>query len=84
MVKLYAGDIVPADMRIIEAQNMKVDNSAITGESCPLNRSPECTEIDPLETVNLVFYGTNVVEGSGTGIVIKCGDHTVIGNTQHR
>ncbi|XP_023312013.1 LOW QUALITY PROTEIN: sodium/potassium-transporting ATPase subunit alpha-4-like [Anoplophora glabripennis] len=79
LVKLYAGDVVPADIRIIEAQNMKVDNSAITGESCPLNRSNECTEIDPLETVNLAFYGTNVVEGSGTGIVIKCGDHTVIG-----
>lgn len=82
-MKIYAGDVIPADIRIVEAQNLKVDNSAITGESCALRRSHECTDIDPLETVNLAFYGTNVVEGSGTGVVIKCGDHTVIGKVDH-
>ncbi|KAJ8930211.1 hypothetical protein NQ314_017013 [Rhamnusium bicolor] len=79
LVEIKSGDVVPADIRLIESQNLKVDNSAITGESYPINRGPDCTDIDPLETINLAFYSTSVLQGSGTGIVIKCGDDTVIG-----
>jgi sodium/potassium-transporting ATPase subunit alpha len=59
---------------------MKVDNSALTGESDPLLRAVECTSFEnPLETKNLAFFGTLVKEGSGKGVVIRIGDNTVMG-----
>ncbi|KAJ8923101.1 hypothetical protein NQ315_001654 [Exocentrus adspersus] len=79
LVKVGAGDLVPADIRLIECHNLKVDNSSLTGESVAVTRSVDCNDLDPLETANLAFYSSNVVQGSGTGIVIRCGDHTVIG-----
>lgn len=79
LVNIKNGDLVPADIRLINTKNLKVDNSAITGESYAVNRGTECTDADPLETYNLAFFGTCVVQGSGYGIVIKCGDNTVIG-----
>lgn len=66
-VDLFPGDVVviengkkiPADIRIIESNQMKVDNSSLTGESVLLVRSPECTHLEnPLETKNLAFFGT--------------------------
>lgn len=65
LVHVKAGYCVPADMRVISANGLKVDNSSITGESEPQSRMPVCTDDNPLETANLAFYGTNVVEGSG-------------------
>jgi sodium/potassium-transporting ATPase subunit alpha len=59
---------------------MKVDNSALTGESDPLLRVVECTSPDnPLETKNMAFFGTLIKEGSGKGIVVNIGDRTVMG-----
>ncbi|CAD8189747.1 unnamed protein product [Paramecium pentaurelia] len=87
-IDLVPGDIViiefgkkiPADIRIIESNQMKVDNSSLTGESVLLIRSPECThQENPLETKNLVFFGTLCKEGTGKGLVIFTGDKTVIG-----
>ena len=60
IVMLKSGDRVPADMRIIESNKLHVDNSSLTGESDPQPRSPE-------------FTSTEVVEGSGIGIVIRTG-----------
>lgn len=80
LVQVKAGDIVPADIRIIDSKELKVDNSSITGESEPQHRTTECTDRNPLETSNLAFYGTNVVEGAGAGIVIACGDNTLMGH----
>ena len=81
LVKLKAGARIPADVRIIEANNgLKVDNSSLTGESEPLTRSIECTsQKSPLETKNLAFFGTTCADGTGKGIVINTGDRTVIG-----
>ncbi|KAK5641375.1 hypothetical protein RI129_009922 [Pyrocoelia pectoralis] len=79
LVEIKGGDIVPADIRITLCRGVKVDNSPITGESEMQPRSTECTDRDPLETQNLVFYGTHVAEGVGTGIVIACGDDTLMG-----
>merc|ERR1712110_71860 len=73
------GDRIPADIRVIEASGMKVDNSSLTGESEPQTRTPEFTHDNPLETKNIAFFSTNCNEGSATGIVIKCGDDTVMG-----
>jgi sodium/potassium-transporting ATPase subunit alpha len=73
------GDRIPADVRVIASQGFKVDNSSLTGESEPQSRGHECTHDNPIETKNLAFFSTNAVEGTMTGIVVKCGDHTVMG-----
>lgn len=80
VVEIQAGECVPADIRIIKSRSLKVDNSSITGESETQPRSPECTDTNPLETQNLAFYSTNVIEGLGTGVVIATGDNTLIGH----
>ena len=58
---------------------MKVDNSSLTGESEPQTRNEQFTHDNPLETRNIAFFSTNCNEGSATGVVILCGDNTVMG-----
>merc|ERR1740124_149358 len=79
IVDVKFGDRVPADMRVTESQGFKVDNSSLTGESEPVARNAEFTHENPLETKNLAFFSTNVVEGTATGIVVNIGDNTVMG-----
>merc|ERR1712015_278845 len=79
IVEVKGGDRIPADLRVIHASGMKVDNSSLTGESEPQTRTPECTNDNPIETKNIAFFSTNCVEGSARGVVIKCGDDTVMG-----
>ena len=80
VVEVISGEKVPADIRILSSIEMKVDNSALTGEVEPLLRSPECTNADePFETKNLAFFGTLCKEGRGKGIVINIGGNTVMG-----
>ena len=83
IVEVKGGDRVPADLRIISAMGFKVDNSSLTGESEPQSRSPECTNVNPLETKNVAFFSTNAVEGNAVGIVIYTGDRTVMGRIAH-
>jgi sodium/potassium-transporting ATPase subunit alpha len=86
VVELNDGDQVPADIRVVFAQDMKVDNSSLTGESEAVERYPDL-QLDsdgkpvtvPLEAQNLCFYTTIVTSGSGKGIVIGTGDKTVMG-----
>ncbi|KOB76210.1 putative sodium pump alpha subunit, partial [Operophtera brumata] len=79
IVEVKFGDRIPADIRIIEARGFKVDNSSLTGESEPQSRGSDFTNENPLETKNLGFFSTNAVEGTAKGIVICCGDNTVMG-----
>ncbi len=79
VIEVKFGDRVPADMRVIEARNFKVDNSSLTGESEPQARSPDFTNDNPLETKNLAFFSTNAVEGTAKGVVVNIGDNTVMG-----
>lgn len=80
IVFVEAGDLIPADIRVLEcSDNFQVDNAALTGESEPQKRRPACTHDDPLETQNLCFFGTQVPEGSCKGVVIETGDGTVMG-----
>lgn len=79
IVELKSGDLIPADVRIISAQNFKVDNSSLTGESEAVTRSPECTNSDPMETKNLAFFSTNAIEGVATGLVVRVGAKTLMG-----
>mmetsp|Transcript_5667 Transcript_5667/g.8787 ORF Transcript_5667/g.8787 Transcript_5667/m.8787 type:complete len:833 (+) Transcript_5667:210-2708(+) len=80
VVFVEAGDLIPADIRVLEcSDSFQVDNAALTGESEPQKRSSVCTHDDPLETQNLCFFGTLAPEGSCKAIVIETGDRTVMG-----
>merc|ERR1719449_164094 len=79
VVEVKFGDRLPADLRVVEARQFKVDNSSLTGESEPQTRTPEFTHENPLETKNLAFFSTNAVEGTCVGIVVNIGDNTVMG-----
>merc|ERR1711884_766382 len=78
-VEVKFGDRVPADLRVLEATNFKVDNSSLTGESEPQSRNNQYTHENPLETKNLAFFSTNAVEGTARGMVVNIGDNTVMG-----
>lgn len=80
IIKCKAGDKIPADIRVLEcSDDCKVDNASLTGESEPQKRGVECTHDNPLETRNLCFFGTLVPSGTCTGVVVNCGDNTVMG-----
>ena len=79
VVFIQGGNRVPADLRLFKCDGLKVDNSPITGETEPQLRSTEMTHPNPLETENLLFFASNVIEGSGIGIVFATGDATVMG-----
>lgn len=80
VILLEEGDKVPADGRLIEVNSLKVDNSAITGESEPQLRSLECTHPNMLECRNMVFSGTLVLSGNGKAIIFGTGQATQIGS----
>lgn len=85
LVNLEAGDAVPADMRLISADNLRIQESTLTGES----NSVEKTE-DPIdkasvplaERSNMAYASTAVTQGSGMGIVVGTGSRTEIGSIQ--
>lgn len=79
IVRVTIGNRIPADIRILEVQGLKVDNSSLTGEAEPQSRSPECTHDNPLETKNIAFFSTFAVEGNAKGVVIRTGDSTAMG-----
>ena len=84
VVLLKAGDRIPADIRIVQSYDMKVENAALTGESEHLVRSVNCTHPEnPLESQNLAFLGTLCVDGTGAGVVIAVGDRTCMGRIAH-
>ena len=79
IIKLKGGDNIPADVRILECNEMKVNNASLTGESEDLTRKPTMTSESPLETKNLAFFGTQCTTGHGIALVFETGDRTVIG-----
>ncbi|MCL1837545.1 MAG: magnesium-translocating P-type ATPase, partial [Treponema sp.] len=83
VVHLAAGDMVPADVRVIQAKDLFISQSALTGESEPVEKFAHPiskTEANPLELNNLAFMGSNVISGSATAIVITVGDDTFLGS----
>lgn len=79
VVECRSGERIPADVRMIQVVSMKVDNSSLTGESEPLQRSIEAGHQSALEAKNLAFFSTSCVDGHGKGVVIATGDRTVMG-----
>ncbi|KAJ3002423.1 UNVERIFIED_CONTAM: hypothetical protein HDU68_006234, partial [Siphonaria sp. JEL0065] len=79
VVFVRMGDKIPADIYVIAATDFKVDNSSLTGEAEPQDRMPTNSMHNPLEATNLAFNGTLAVNGECYGVVIRCGDNTVLG-----
>lgn len=81
VVHVSAGNIVPADMRLFESYNLKIEEAALTGESIPSEKNIKKNEEDvPLgDKKNMLFKGTLVTYGRGAGIVTETGMNTEIG-----
>ncbi|XP_032530013.1 sodium/potassium-transporting ATPase subunit alpha-like [Danaus plexippus] len=79
IVEMSGGEVVPADVRILSCSNFKTDMSSLTGESEPIVHRPEYTNANPLESKNMVFFGSPITEGSAKGIVVATGELTQIG-----
>jgi len=83
VVYLAAGDMVPADVRVIQAKDLFISQASLTGESEPVEKfakSVQKTGNNPLELNNLAFMGTNVISGSATALVLTVGDDTILGS----
>ena len=82
IVYLAAGDMIPADIRVLYAKDLFISQSALTGESVAVEKiaNPMGHDYDALtEIPNLAFMGTNVISGSAVGVVIATGDDTIFG-----
>jgi Ca2+-transporting ATPase len=82
IIELSEGDKVPADARLIEVKNLRVNESALTGESNPVGKHADVlakADLQPADQRNLIFKGTFVVGGAATAVVIATGAATVIG-----
>ncbi|MGE8318749.1 MAG: magnesium-translocating P-type ATPase [Comamonas sp.] len=85
-IRLSAGDMVPADCRVLAAKDLFVAQAAMTGESLPVEKFAERRGLNDsvLEQSNLLFMGTNVVSGSATALVVATGNHTYFGMLAQR
>ncbi len=81
IVLLDAGDVVTADLRLIEANGLTSDESALTGESVPVTKTTEAvaTDISLAERTSMAFKGTAITGGSGMGVVVATGMNTELG-----
>lgn len=82
VILFEAGDIVPADARILEAANLLVDEAHLTGESEPVRKgtAPQSEpDLKPYEIKNLLFTGSRILDGSGRAVVTTIGAHTEMG-----
>jgi Mg2+-importing ATPase len=88
IVFLSTGDIVPADSRVIEAKDAHLDQSALTGESFPVEKTPNPLKSKEISSIiawdNYLFMGTSVVSGTATAVVVKTGEFTEYGRIAKR
>ncbi len=87
VVVLGAGDIIPADARVLEANHLFVDESSLTGESAAALKTPRPGNLDPDkedDRAGLAFFGTSVVSGTGRALVTATGSRTSYGAIAHR
>lgn len=98
IIHLSAGDIIPADSRLFDINNLSVNEAALTGESLPIDKFElvntgseyrftdklKISDIDPLDFDNIGYQGTNVVSGFSKAIVIATGNKTILGSMSER
>jgi cation-transporting ATPase I len=79
-IELRADDVVPADARLLEADNLEVDESALTGESLPVGKDPAPVDTPHLaERASMVYEGTTIVSGTARAVVVAVGETTEAG-----
>lgn len=82
VVRLAAGDLVPADCRLIEAHDLFVNQAALTGEAYPAEKHAEASGAsarNPGDALNTLFMGSSVISGNAIAVVCRTGDSTVFG-----
>jgi Mg2+-importing ATPase len=88
VVRLSAGDLVPADVRVLSAKDLFISQSALTGESLPVEKSDVLpaeihrlidNQAGPLDLPNVCYLGTSVVSGSAKAVVVATGERTYLG-----
>ena len=80
IVVLEQGDNIPADCRLVEAFDVRVNNAAVTGESVPLVRDAGASDADePIRSKNILLAGTSMVSGQAKAVVFATGMHTEFG-----
>ena len=87
IIVLSAGDMIPADCRLLAAKDLFVSQAAMTGESLPVEKMAELADgagRDPMELANLLFMGTNVISGAATALVLATGNRTYFGTIATR
>lgn len=83
IVHLAAGDMVPADLRILYAKDLFISQSALTGESESIEKTYDASDgkyNSVTELPNLAFMGSNVISGTAKGVVVATGDDTIFGD----
>ena len=89
IVVLSAGDMIPADLRVLEAKDLYIGQSSLTGESDSVRKiaESELKSVDDIEFITdidtICFMGTNVISGSAKAVVIKTADDTYFGKVSH-
>ena len=87
LIRLSAGDMVPADARLVESRDLHAQQAALTGESLPVEKEASpASQVAPdqVEARDMVFLGTSVVSGSATAEVVATGPATVFGKIAER
>jgi len=82
VITLAAGDIIPADLRILQAKDLFISQSSLTGESEPVEKFGAAATgkaKNPLDLKNLAFMGSTVISGSATALALSVGDDTILG-----
>ncbi|MCY0928470.1 magnesium-translocating P-type ATPase [Streptomyces sp. H27-H1] len=87
VVKLAAGDLIPADLRLITAKDLMVSQASLSGESLPVAKADtraddlgQLETTDPVEADNICLMGTSVTSGTATGVVVATGSDTYFGS----
>jgi Mg2+-importing ATPase len=84
IVELELGSVIPADLRLIHVEDLEIDESTITGESEPVEKTSDpvtTASPQPQDLINMAFLGTHVVQGSALGVVVATGINTEFGRT---
>ncbi len=83
IVALSAGDMIPADVRLITTKDLFLNQAALTGESLPVEKNQALVDAsvdNPLEMTNICFLGSNIESGTGTAVVVQTGSGTYFGS----
>ncbi|RSM76957.1 cation-transporting P-type ATPase [Kibdelosporangium aridum] len=81
VVTLEAGDVVPADCRLMEASGLEVDESSLTGESLPVTKDPAPVVAELAERTSMLYEGTTIAAGRAKAVVVAVGEATEVGRS---